>query len=176
MLAIDVNFVYVYLSLYLSITLSVYHSICLSLYLSITLSIYHFIYQSLYLSITLSIIISMYHLSNIYHSIYLTFYLSIYHYICLSIYQYFNLSIDTQSLQTWELVLVLLFIHVLGFFVQYMLYQLPPPRYLQFFTKLKELTHAKTVTGSIVQKLKKWFGFIYLPYHKFKESFWILLS
>ena len=68
-----------YLSIYLSICLSVYPSIylsiCLSIYLSICLSVYLSIYLSICLSVCLSIYLSIYLL---YLSICLSVYLSIY--------------------------------------------------------------------------------------------------
>ena len=82
-----------YLSIYRSISLSLFHlsislavylSTCLSVYLSICLSVYLSIYLSLYLSIYLSL--SRFHLS-ICLAVYLSICLSIYLSICLSVVQ-----------------------------------------------------------------------------------------
>ena len=79
------NFLHIYISIYLSITISLFP---LSIYLSFTislfpLSIYHSFYLSLFLSITLSI----------YHSIFPSFYLLLYLSIVLPIHISLNLSI-----------------------------------------------------------------------------------
>ena len=74
----------VYLSIYLPIDLSIYLSVCLAIYPFIHLSIYLSIHPSIYLSTYLSIHPSI-HLS-IYLSVYLSIYRSIYLPIYLSIY------------------------------------------------------------------------------------------
>ena len=72
-----------YLSIYLTINLCVYQSMCLSIYVSINLCIYRYIWLLIFVSINLSS----------YQSICLSIQLSVYATICLSIFLYNNLSL-----------------------------------------------------------------------------------
>ena len=102
----------VYLSTYLSIYMSIYLTNYLSIYLPIYLSTYLPIYLSIYLSVYPSIDLSIYlffYLSiylSIYVSIYLSIYLSLSLYLCLSIYQSIcnleNLAILRDVLKFWS--------------------------------------------------------------------------
>ena len=84
---LQIEYISIYISIYLYIYISIYLYIYISIYLYIYISIYLYIYISIYLYIYISIYL------YIYISIYLYIYISIYLYIYISIYLYIYISI-----------------------------------------------------------------------------------